>query len=181
MSIDDPVRQANEGPAPQTTEEDAAGPLLPESERFWGMVDSRVVVKAGSLDELVRRLEEMGKDRSDLEVWEGDPDSGKVAYSWSCRRVPPEQAGYLSERALYGSNPVVLRNAELARRINEEARANPQSPYAGKFVGILNGQVVVVADDLDEVDRRLHELSADNRAMFIVEANRDYDEVMDIG
>jgi hypothetical protein len=181
MSTHDPLRQPNEGPRPRTTEEGAASPLLPQSERFWGIVDSRVVVKAGSLDELVGRLEEMGMDRSELEVWEGDPESGKVAYSWSCRRVAPERAGHLSERALYGSNAVALRNAELARRINQEARANPQSPYAGKFVGLLNGQVVVVADDLDEVDRRLRELSADNKAMFIVEASRDYDEVMDIG
>ena len=28
------------------------------------------------------------------------------------------------------------RNRELARQINEEALRNPQSPYAGKFVGI---------------------------------------------
>ncbi|GEM_PF-5888188 len=38
-------------------------------------------------------------------------------------------------------------NRELARQINQEARTNPQSPYANKFVGIANGKVVV-ADDL---------------------------------
>ena len=32
-------------------------------------------------------------------------------------------------------------NRQLARRINDEARSNPQSPYANKFVGIANGQV----------------------------------------
>jgi len=43
-------------------------------------------------------------------------------------------------------------NQELARRINQEARNDPMSPYAGKFVGIANGQVVVVADNWrDEV------------------------------
>jgi len=29
----------------------------------------------------------------------------------------------------------------LSRQINHEARSNPHSPYAGKFVGILHGQV----------------------------------------
>ena len=40
-------------------------------------------------------------------------------------------------------------NRELARQINLEARANPHSPYAHKFVGIANGQVVVVENDHD--------------------------------
>jgi hypothetical protein len=30
-------------------------------------------------------------------------------------------------------------NRDLARRINEEARRNPQLPHANKFVGIANG------------------------------------------
>ncbi len=37
------------------------------------------------------------------------------------------------------SNNIVEINRELARKINEEARANPQSPYANKWVGIANG------------------------------------------
>ena len=48
-------------------------------------------------------------------------------------------------------------NRQLARRINQEARSNPQSPYANKFIGIANGQVVVVADDLDEMAHRLRQ------------------------
>jgi hypothetical protein len=71
-------------------------------------------------------------------------------------------------------------NRDLARRINAEARSNPQSPYAGKFVGIANGQVVIVADDLDEVLRRLRQIEPDPRNCFFVEASRDYDEVHDI-
>lgn len=68
-------------------------------------------------------------------------------------------------------------NRELARQINEEARKNPQSPYANKFVGIANGQVVVVADDPDELSRRLRALEPDPRKCFCVEASRDYTEV----
>lgn len=53
---------------------------------------------------------------------------------------------------------VRARNEELARQINEEASLNPNSPYAGKFVGLAKGQVVVVADSLDEMVRRLRQI-----------------------
>ncbi|MBI3412163.1 MAG: hypothetical protein HY040_27855 [Planctomycetes bacterium] len=71
-------------------------------------------------------------------------------------------------------------NRDLAERINREARSNPQSPYANKFVGIANGQVVVVADDLDEMSRQLRKAEPDLRRCFWVEASRDYDEVHQI-
>jgi ubiquinone biosynthesis protein UbiJ len=71
-------------------------------------------------------------------------------------------------------------NRQLARQINEEARRNPQSPYANKFVGIANGQVVVVADSVDEMSRRLRQIEPDVRKCFGVEASRDYDEVHEI-
>jgi hypothetical protein len=71
-------------------------------------------------------------------------------------------------------------NRDLARRINEEALRDPQSPYANKFVGIANGQVVVVADSLDEMARRLERIEPDSRKCFCVEASRDYSEVIEI-
>jgi hypothetical protein len=71
-------------------------------------------------------------------------------------------------------------NRELARKINEEALRNPQSPYANKFVGIANGQVVVVADNLDEMARRLRQIEPDPSKCFCVEASRDYSEVIEI-
>jgi hypothetical protein len=71
-------------------------------------------------------------------------------------------------------------NRDLARQINGEARSNPQSPYANKFVGISSGQIVVVGDDLDEVVRRLRQLEPDPRNCFFVEASRDYSEVHEI-
>jgi hypothetical protein len=76
---------------------------------------------------------------------------------------------------------VQARNRELARRINEEALRNPRSPYAGKFVGIANGQVVVVADSLEEMAQRLEQIEPDPAKCFSVEASRDYDEVVEIG
>jgi hypothetical protein len=72
------------------------------------------------------------------------------------------------------------RNEELARKINEEALSNPESPYANKWVGIANGQVVVVADDLNEMDRRLRQVEPDPARCFGVEASRDYSKVIEI-
>ena len=71
-------------------------------------------------------------------------------------------------------------NRDLASRINQEARSNPSSPYANKFVGIANGQVVAVADDLDEMTRQLRQAEPDPRNCFWVEASRDYDQVHEI-
>jgi len=69
-------------------------------------------------------------------------------------------------------------NREVAERINEEARRNPQSPYAGKFVGIANGQVLVVADDLDELARALRKAGPDPQRSYCIEASRDYTQVV---
>ena len=49
-------------------------------------------------------------------------------------------------------------NKEVAEGILREVRANPSSPYAGKVVGIANGQVVLVGDELSETLRRLREI-----------------------
>lgn len=71
-------------------------------------------------------------------------------------------------------------NREVARRINAEARSDPKSAFASKFVGIVNGQVAIVADDLDEVVRQLRQIEPDPRNCFFVEASRDYSEVHEI-
>ena len=79
-----------------------------------------------------------------------------------------------------GGGTVQDLNRELARKINEEALRNPQSPYANKFVGIANGQVVVVADSLDEMSRRLRQIEPDPSKTFGVEASEDPNEVNEI-
>lgn len=76
-------------------------------------------------------------------------------------------------------NEVQQSNRQLARRINEEARRDPQSVYAGKFVGIANGQVVAVADDLDELVCRLRQVEPDPQRTFCIEAELDYDTPQD--
>ncbi len=72
-------------------------------------------------------------------------------------------------------------NRDLATRINEETRKDPQhSPYKNKFVGIANGQVVVVADDGEEMSERLRQIEPDPSKCFGVEASRDYSVVEEI-
>lgn len=71
-------------------------------------------------------------------------------------------------------------NERLADQNNREALQYPQSPYAGKFVGIANGQVVVVADDLNDVARKLRHAEPDSSKTFCIEAGIDYEQVQDI-
>ena len=71
-------------------------------------------------------------------------------------------------------------NTELARKINEQARVDPGSPYAGKFVGILSGQVVAVADDLDRLIHRLQQVGADLGQTLCLEVGLDYDRAQEI-
>jgi len=71
-------------------------------------------------------------------------------------------------------------NRELARRIIDEARSNPAHPYARKFVGIANGKVVVVADDADELARRLRQIEPDPLKVLGLEVGVDYDAVQEI-
>jgi hypothetical protein len=71
-------------------------------------------------------------------------------------------------------------NRELADKLAEEGRNNPQAMYAGKLVGIANGKVVVIADDWDDLDRRLRQVEPDPSKTFGVEIGRDYDVVEEI-
>jgi hypothetical protein len=72
---------------------------------------------------------------------------------------------------------VQKQNRELAERINEEARNDPTSPYAGKWVGIANGQVVVVTDDPEALYYRLREIEPDHRRVFGLDAGHDPNKV----
>jgi hypothetical protein len=78
------------------------------------------------------------------------------------------------------SNTIQDQNRQLAKRLSDEGRNNPNSPYAGKFVGIANGQVVAVADDWDELARLLRQAEPDPRKTFALEVGRDYDAVQQI-
>ena len=71
-------------------------------------------------------------------------------------------------------------NRDLADKLVEEAKQNPQSPYAGKKVGIANGQVVVVSDDWDEVGRSLRLAEPDASKRFCIEVGKVYSGVLEI-
>jgi Family of unknown function (DUF5678) len=77
-------------------------------------------------------------------------------------------------------NAVQDLDRQLARRIIEEARGDPQSPYAGKFVGIAGGRVVAVADDWDELARRLRQAEPDAAKALCLEVGADYDAAQEI-
>jgi hypothetical protein len=76
---------------------------------------------------------------------------------------------------------VVAMNSELARKINEEARRDPKSLYAGKFIGIANGQVGTVADSLDDAVDQVLAIEPDPDKCLCFEAGVDYDEVQEVG
>jgi hypothetical protein len=84
------------------------------------------------------------------------------------------------EALMESVSTVQQRNREVAQLINAEARSDPRSPYRGKFVGLANGQVVVVADCLDEVVQRLRQVEPDAQRTFCLEAGLDYDAVQTV-
>jgi hypothetical protein len=71
-------------------------------------------------------------------------------------------------------------NERLVRQVNHEARHNPKSPYAGKLVGIANGQIVVVADTWREVVDCLRQVEPDPARCRCIEASADYDRIEEI-
>ncbi len=71
-------------------------------------------------------------------------------------------------------------NREVAQKLVDEARNDPQSVYTGKFVGIANGQVAIIADNWDELASRLRQVEPDPSKTFGVEVGRDYDAVQEI-
>ena len=66
-------------------------------------------------------------------------------------------------------------NLRVARDVNREARLDPTSQYAGKYVGIVRGKVVVVDDCLDDVIAQLHQIEPDPAQRMFLEAGADYD------
>jgi hypothetical protein len=75
------------------------------------------------------------------------------------------------------SSPIFERNRELAEKINKEVKENPQHPYAGKFVGIANGQVVAVADTFEDAFKLLSNAEPDNSRTYLLEVGEDYTKV----
>ena len=64
---------------------------------------------------------------------------------------------------------------EFARQLSREARANPDSPYAGKYVGVWEQRVVAIANDLDDALRQMSALGEEARDATWIEASADYE------
>ena len=69
-------------------------------------------------------------------------------------------------------------DAEFGMRLNRETRANPNSPYAGKYVVIADGEIVTVGDSLDEITDNLEAMGRNPSESFYVQASANYDEPM---
>ncbi len=66
-------------------------------------------------------------------------------------------------------------NAEFGMRLNRETRADPDSPYAGKYIVIADCQIVTVANTLDEMHAQILELGLNPREASYVQASADYE------
>ena len=67
-------------------------------------------------------------------------------------------------------------NRELADKVVAEAKQNAQA-YPGKYIGIANGKVVIVSDDLDAVDDELDAVEPDSARTFIVDLTHDVNKI----
>ena len=63
---------------------------------------------------------------------------------WRRNRMHMNVSLFVRRCSMSTLEEVRRQNRELADRIKEETSKDPHSPYAGKCVGIVNGQVVAV-------------------------------------
>jgi hypothetical protein len=65
----------------------------------------------------------------------------------------------------------------LADDIQRQALGNPNSPYAGKYIGLLHGEVAVVADSPNEAWREMVAREPNPERRVVFEAGADYESV----
>src|SRR5262249_10607437 len=99
---------------------------------------------------------------------------GAAVAGYDGTRVDAPARNVAEESAMPDSQAPRTASEELALKLDEEARANPDSPYAGKLVGIVHGKIVVVTDDRDELYRRLEEVEPDAEERYIVQPGEDF-------
>ncbi len=84
------------------------------------------------------------------------------------------------DKTMANPNDIQNLNRELAAKLCDDAEKDPQSIYAGKKVGIANGQIVVIADDWDEVGHRLRNAEPDAAKRYCIEIGADYGGIHEI-
>ncbi len=68
------------------------------------------------------------------------------------------------------------KNWRVAQAINRETRANPNSIYVGKYVGVWNEEIVTVGDTLDEACEAVDAMGETAASeCCVIEASADYD------
>jgi len=77
--------------------------------------------------------------------------------------------------------PEQRKNWEVALRISRETRANPDSPYAGQYLAVMDEQVVAQGRDLDELSAKTRAMGLDSKRMVYIEASIDYDRTYNFG
>ena len=65
-------------------------------------------------------------------------------------------------------------NRQTAEKLYADAQQDPTSPYAGKKIGLVNGNVVAVADDWDDVVRVLEHVEPDASKTYCIDMAEDY-------
>jgi len=166
------TRERNAEAARAINDEALRDPESPYAGKYVGLAHGQVAVVADGEDELWERLQQIEPYPWFRMVFRAGEDSTPAVKA--CPNTKAVPLPLPAERPATVTNPeVVERNRALARAIHEEARSNPQSPYAGKFVGLANGQVVVVSDDLNGLARRLREVEPNSRNLYIVDTKRD--------
>ncbi len=69
------------------------------------------------------------------------------------------------------------KNWEFAKQLSRNVRADADSPYAGKYVGIQREQVLAVADTPEELHANLQAQGADLEAVMVIQASVDHDQI----
>jgi hypothetical protein len=69
---------------------------------------------------------------------------------------------------------------ELAQSISREARTDPTSSFAHKYVGILGGKVVVIADSPEEGLRELRKIDPNPERGLLIDTSVDYEAVHEV-
>jgi hypothetical protein len=71
-------------------------------------------------------------------------------------------------------------NRTVAEELSAETVRDASHPYRGKQIAIVNGQVAVVADDVNDLVRQLQQMGASGEETLCFEGGVDYTEVHEI-
>lgn len=174
MAATNPIEQMNRELAEKLIQEATRDPQGPYAGNFIGIANGRVVAVSKDWIEVDRTVRAVEPNLRNGYVIEIGSDGREVHHIGSFPR--PIKAPASNGRELSAAEK---RNRELGEQIIAEARRNPQA-FPGKYIGIANGRVVVVTDDLDELGRELGRADTDPANLFWVEPGRNEHEVYEI-